>query len=130
MENGIKMENNGKDPLTGQFVEGHPGGPGRPKGRRNYASIYYEALNDVGAENNISADDLENLLVKVAIKKAREGDYQFYRDTMDRIHGKPIQPTDITSKGDKINTYIIKDGTDNLSPTQEPVGDNQEQTQV
>lgn len=72
---------------------------GRPKGQRNYATIYREALIKLAALNDITPEAIEDDMIKMAVTKARKGDPIFYKDVMDRIHGKPAQ----TIRGDKDN---------------------------
>ena len=67
-------------------------GPGRPKGQRNFKTIYREALIKLAALNKVKPEDLEDDMIQMAIAKARKGDPVFYKDVMDRIHGKAIQP--------------------------------------
>ena len=69
-----------------------PGGPGRPKGQRNFKTIYRDALVKLAALNKVKPEDLEDDMIQMAIAKARKGDSVFYKDVMDRIHGKAIQP--------------------------------------
>lgn len=88
--------------------EPSPNPSGRPKGQRNYATIYREALIKIASLENITPEDLEDDMVSVAIKEARSGDPIFYKDVMDRIHGKPVQPTDITSGGKAFTTDDIR----------------------
>lgn len=83
-----------------------PGGPGRPKGQRNYKTIQREALLKIGAVRNMTLEEVEMTIQEVGLLKAIKGDYKFYRDYMDREHGKvadktlnlnlnvPIEPTD------------------------------------
>lgn len=85
-ENGVLTDRDN----TGRFVQGNPGG-GRPVGSRNFATIYREALSKVAQANDMSLDDVEDDLVKVAIDRARKGDFKFYQDIMDRLNGKPVQ---------------------------------------
>lgn len=37
-------------------------------------------------------------MIIVGLKKAREGDYNFYRDIFDRNYGRPVQTTELTGK--------------------------------
>ena len=76
-----------------------PNPNGRPKGQRNYATIYREALKKIAELNKITPEALEDDIIKMAIGKARKGDPVFYKDVMDRIHGKPQQHVDHTTKG-------------------------------
>lgn len=75
------------------FKKGESGNPnGRPKGRKNFSTLYFEALEHLAKLNNTTADALELEMHANALKKARAGDFAFYRDTLDRLHGKPPQP--------------------------------------
>lgn len=76
---------------------------GRPKGKKNFATIYREALEHLAKLNNTTADALETEMYANALKKARAGDFAFYRDTLDRLHGKPVQ----TITGDETNPIHI-----------------------
>jgi len=69
-----------------------PNPNGRPKGQRNYATIYWEAMKKIAANQNMTPEELEEVLHQSGITKAIKGDYAFYRDTLDRLHGKPTQP--------------------------------------
>ena len=61
---------------------------GRPKGQRNYATIYREALEKVAHNKHVGAEDMEVELLSKAITFARKGNYQFYKDIMDRLYGR------------------------------------------
>ena len=63
---------------------------GRPKGQRNYATIYKEALIKIGEANNKTPEEIENMMNEVGLKNALKGDYRFYKDTQDRIHGQAV----------------------------------------
>jgi hypothetical protein len=81
-----------------------PGGPGRPKGQRNYKTIQREALMKIGESRNMTLEEVEQTIQEVGLLKAMKGDYNFYRDYMDREHGKvpekninvnvSVEPTD------------------------------------
>jgi hypothetical protein len=75
-----------------QFKEGQSGNPnGRKKGQRNFATIYREALVKIAATKGLEPDDIELALAAKALEKALKGDFKFYQDIQDRIHGKPVQ---------------------------------------
>ena len=121
-ENGTKMEERDEN---GRFVDGHSGGPGRPKGSLSFATKFREAIEKLAEINALSGDELELQIVQMAIKKARDGDYQFYRDVMDRVYGKPMQHLDHTSEGRQIPTpimYVQRDDSNNQD--QEPTEKN------
>lgn len=63
-------------------------GPGRPPGQKNYATLYREALIKLAEVNNTTPDDLELSILRKGIMNARSGDYRFYKDLLDRLHGQ------------------------------------------
>lgn len=78
--------------LVSQWQKGQSGNPsGRPKGHRNYATIYREALKRLAKEKNLTPEQIEEVILKSGLDKAMKGDYNFYRDTFDRLHGKAPQ---------------------------------------
>lgn len=79
---------------------------GRPKGSLNFATKFKDAIEKLAEVNDISGEELELQIVQMAIKKAREGDYSFYRDTMDRVYGKPQQSVDHTTGGNQIPLIV------------------------
>jgi hypothetical protein len=61
--------------------------------------------------DGMTAEELEDVIVKAGLKKAIEGDYKFYQDIMDRIHGKPTQKIQqtTTTLADVINDMEEED---------------------
>ena len=53
-------------------------------------------------KNSTTPEKLEAEMVANAAVLARKGDYRFYKDFMDRLHGTATQKTDIKSDGEKI----------------------------
>lgn len=97
-----KTSNNGwTDPVTGKFVKGNPGG-GRPNGSLDFKTKWHIFIDKVAKQNDMTPEQIDEQLLAVGFKKAKEGDYSFYRDIHDRVYGKPMQPTDITSKGERV----------------------------
>ena len=64
---------------------------GRPKGQKNYATIFREALVALAKKNGKDPDVLEREIVEAGIARAAKGDYRFYKDNLDRLHGTPTQ---------------------------------------
>lgn len=104
------MDNTEKKPISNgkEMVERNPDGTiksgvlnpkGRPAGSLDFKTKWYKMIDKIAEANDITADEVELELVKVGYKRAKEGDYSFYRDAMDRIHGKPMQPTEMEVKG-------------------------------
>lgn len=82
------------------FLPGQSGNPkGRAKGQRNYATIYREALERIGNAEGYTLEEIEDAMTVKAIQKAIKGDFFFYRDVHDRIHGKPKETIDLGSGG-------------------------------
>ena len=87
--------------LKEPWQPGQSGNPnGRPKGQRNYATIYREALEKLAAAKNVSPEELEELIEQAGLNKALEGDYKFFQDIRDRIHGKPKQAIEHSGTGE------------------------------
>ena len=76
-----------------------PNPSGRPKGQRNYATIYREALIKIGKTKGMTPEEVEELIEQVGLEKAMKGDFNFARDIKDRIHGKPSQGLELSGPG-------------------------------
>lgn len=73
------------------FKKGESGNPnGRPKGSRDFVTIYREAMKILADKNSTTVEQLEAEMVANAAVLARKGDFRFYKDTMDRLHGSPV----------------------------------------
>ena len=86
----------------GQIVSGTPNPNGRPKGALNFSTKWDIFIDKVAKQNNMTPDEIDEQLLAVGFKKAKEGDYNFYRDIHDRKFGRAKQEIDITSKGESI----------------------------
>jgi hypothetical protein len=78
----------------GEAVEG----AGRPKGQRNYATIYREALIKLAKLNDKSPEELEDEIVSAGLLNARKGNYAFYKDVLDRTHGQAAQKHEMSGE--------------------------------
>lgn len=87
-------------------------GPGRPKGQRNYRTLYREALKKIGESQNKTAEEIETILHTSGLAKAMKGDYSFYKDTLDRIHGQAVKPVDVQGN---LTISTVLDGLENSS---------------
>ena len=97
------------------FKKGESGNPnGRPEGQRNYATIYKEALQILADQNATTPEKLEAEMTANAAVLARKGDYRFYKDIMDRLHGTATSKLDVTTGGDKITQEFTKEEQDKL----------------
>lgn len=100
----------------GKFGPGNIANPnGRPKGSVSVVEAIRRKLEECpdGDEKTY----LQLLTQKVFDKALDDGDVQIIKDIINRVDGMPTQSTDITSKGEKIetNTIVFTDFKDNTS---------------
>lgn len=108
MEEEIKISENIREKNLIPFKKGESGNPaGRPKGQRDYATIYKEALLKLAELNKKTPEELENELVASGFAQAKK-DFRFYKDIQDRLHGTAIQKSDITSGGEALQPLLVK----------------------
>lgn len=91
---------------------------GRPKGQRNYATIYREALIKLGELNNKSPEELETELIASGFAQAKK-DYRFYKDVLDRIHGQATNKTEVEVTLPKPITELFTNGVQNSNQHEE-----------
>lgn len=78
------------------FKKGQSGNPaGMKPGQKQYATLYREALIKLAKKNGKTSDDLEVEMLTNAFTRAHAGDYRFYKDILDRIHGTALQKASI-----------------------------------
>lgn len=68
---------------------------GRPVGSLDFKTKFEIFLNKLAKQNDMSPQEIDEQLFAVAYKKAKEGDYQFWRDLHDRIYGKAPQTINV-----------------------------------
>lgn len=88
-ENRIKTELTGKEKRMLNLKR--DAGPGRPKGQRDYKTIYMEAMKILADKNATTVEKLEAEMVANGLLMARKGDFRFYKDNLDRLHGTAVQ---------------------------------------
>jgi hypothetical protein len=81
---------------------------GRPKGSRDFATDFDEVVEEIAKDNNITKSEARKILLKVAYKNAKEGNYSFYKDIHDRIYGQATQRNEVEI--DAPFNIIIKNG--------------------
>ena len=97
-----------KPPIEHQFKKGESGNPaGKKKGVKNFATLYQEGLVALAKLNGKEPEELHLEILQQGIKRARKGDFRFYKDTLDRLYGQPVKKTDHTTGGDKIQGNVI-----------------------
>jgi len=101
-------KNSGHANLKPPYKKGESGNPnGRPKGQRNYATIYRAALEKIAEANDKTPEEIEEMMEQAGLKKALAGDFAFQKDIKDRLHGKADQHIDHNVEG-TLKTIIIK----------------------
>ena len=95
----------------GQIVSGTPNPYGRPKNSLAFKTKWYNFIDKVAKQKNLTPQEIDEQLFTVGLKKAKEGDYNFYRDLHDRLYGKPEQTNVIEGQIDyqEIKTTDILD---------------------
>jgi len=83
------------------FKKGQSGNPaGRPKGSRNFKTIFREAAKAVAEALRLGKEPeaVELEIVKRGIKQALKGNYSFYKDILDRLYGQAKQTIETEEK--------------------------------
>lgn len=86
----------------GYFAPGISANPaGRPKGSKGFETYLWEAAEKVAKDQaqktgkKIRAEEIMSSLYVVALAQAKSGNFNFYNDIMDRLHGKPVISAEI-----------------------------------
>lgn len=91
----IAGKKQGRNP-NGTFPKGVSGNPaGKPKGTESFATKFYRVIDKLAKQNDLTPDEIEEQLILVGYKKAKDGDYNFYRDLHDRVHGRAPQTINV-----------------------------------
>lgn len=74
---------------------------GRPAGTENFKTIFEKALRRVATLNKMDPDELYAQIISRGITNANNGDFRFYKDLLDRLHGKANEKVamDLTTGG-------------------------------
>ena len=93
---------------NGQLKKGVVLNPnGRPKGALDFKTKWEVFIDKVAKSNNLTPQEIDEQLFAVGFKKAKEGDYAFYRDLHDRLYGKP-QSADEQQKPITVLPILVK----------------------
>jgi len=107
----VKPEKTGKEIREENlipFKKGESGNPeGKKPGTRNFSTIYKEALKKLAMKNGMEPDQLEEDILVKALQSSYNGNFKFFKDIHDRLHGQPVKSIDHTTGGDKIRTNTI-----------------------
>lgn len=61
---------------------------GRPVGSKDFKTLYREAIIKLAKADDKDPLEYEMEIVAKGLALARKGDHRFYKDTLDRLHGK------------------------------------------
>ena len=101
--------------LKPPWKEGQSGNPkGRPKGSKNFDTLFEEAIKKIAKEKKLVVDDPEIEMVVNAVSQALKGNYSFFRDLMDRMYGRPKETIKmgLEDKLEGIEVKIIRNKED------------------
>lgn len=94
-ENGEQTETPIKDPATGRFLPGNPGGPGRPQGSISIITRIKQKFEE-------NPEFFETYVSEVL------SDPKLRAEVIRQIDGAPRQSTDITSGGEQIQPLLVR----------------------
>lgn len=99
-----KSKNKGRNKGYDNLIPIKPGETrnpnGRPLGQKNYSTLYKEALIKLAKLNDKEPEELELEILSKGIMNARAGDYRFYKDLLDRLHGTAVNNTNLSGTGE------------------------------
>lgn len=72
---------------------------GRPKGAKNFDTLFEEALKRIADANNKNPDEFDVDIVAKGLEMARKGDYRFWKDLLDRRFGKALEKHEVSGSG-------------------------------
>ena len=120
-----KVEKSGERDDKGRFVQGNPGGPGRPKGLTITSLVRAELDKAPEGEESTYAE----LLIRQLLKKAIvDGDHPTQKLIWNYIDGLPQASLDVTSDNRPI--FLPSEVMDKYDINQSTEGDRQEQGEV
>ncbi len=79
----------------GTFAKGNPG---RPLGTLNFATKFRGLVEKIAENDGITPEQVEQELIAVGFKNAKEGNYNFWKDLHDRVYGQATKVVEIDGK--------------------------------
>ena len=72
-----------------KFVKGQSGNPkGKPVGTRSFTTDFDEVVSEIAKANKITNSEARKILIKKAYSEAKDGNFQYYKDLVERVYGK------------------------------------------
>ena len=71
------------------FKKGQSGNPkGKPVGTKSFSTLMDTAVKEIAKLNKISEAEVWQVLIKRGYSEAKDGNYLFFKDLLDRYYGK------------------------------------------
>jgi hypothetical protein len=64
---------------------------GYPVGKKHFKTLYYEALEKIALKKGTTVEDEDLAIVNTGVRLAQKGNFNFYKDLLDRVHGTAVQ---------------------------------------
>jgi len=80
---------------------------GKPIGTKSFSTIFDEAIKEIAKKRNITPSEAEKELIVKAYLEARDGNFNFFKDLMDRKYGRAKESLDLTSGGEALGIIIL-----------------------
>ena len=98
---------------NGQLKKGSVLNPeGKTPGTIDFKTKWFIFIDKVAKTNNITPDEVEEQLLAAGFKAAKEGSFNFYKDTFDRVYGQATSKLDLNNplmnEEIKKNTEMVK----------------------
>jgi hypothetical protein len=88
------------------FPKGKSGNPnGRPRGSLNFETVFNNAIQKIAKNSDINR--YMEQLMKIGLKKAKEGDFRFWSAITDRVYGKVKDVKQIDSEKKPVQKMIL-----------------------
>lgn len=81
---------------------------GKSVGTKDYATLYKEAILAIAKSQGVDAEAVEQDLIKSGLLRGIKGNFKFYQDVLDRIHGKPVSKVDMNIQGEMVQKVEIE----------------------
>ena len=112
-----KVKSGGRGKIEPRWKPGESGNPkGRPKGKKNFETYFMEAWKEVAEALRMNKDPDKGKIeiLKIGFKQIFKGNYQFWKDFMERLFGKVSErielgaDTELLEKLEKQTSAIAK----------------------
>ena len=97
-----------------RWKKGQSGNPkGKPVGTKSFSTLMDIAVKEIAKLNKITESEVSQVLIKRGYSEAKDGNYPFFKDLLDRYYGKAKENFDIKHELSDNLIDIIKNAADN-----------------